>query len=298
MQRIDLLVDLHRADLRGEGAARAAGDDDRGEQDADLAQDRDAEQVDGVDLGAEAAQLVGALVGHHDADQERDQADDRQRVDAGLLEVMGERGQPQPARLQRDPRQSEHRLAIERQQPQGLVAGHQRAAAEPRHDPQQRIDPARPPAAAGCGSRRISPSSAACCVAQAGELDLPAAAAEIALELMQQPGADGVERLERARDRCGPRHGRRRPRASSARCAASSCRSWSRVQLPPASISRRSPSRAPLSQPFAISAPPRPGCCQRAPAGRRRARGGARSARSRRGGRVRSAGRRVAGAAR
>ena len=41
-QRIDLLVDLHRADLRGEGAARAAGDHDRGQQDADLAQDRDA----------------------------------------------------------------------------------------------------------------------------------------------------------------------------------------------------------------------------------------------------------------
>ena len=29
---IDLLVDLHRADLGGEGAARAAGDDDRGQQ--------------------------------------------------------------------------------------------------------------------------------------------------------------------------------------------------------------------------------------------------------------------------
>ena len=39
--RVDLLVHLHRADLRGEGAARAAGDDDRGQQDAELAQDRD-----------------------------------------------------------------------------------------------------------------------------------------------------------------------------------------------------------------------------------------------------------------
>ena len=77
------------------------GDHDRGQQDPDLAQGRDAEQVDREDLGAEAAQLIGALIGHHDADQERDQADDRQRVDAGLLQVMGERGQPQPRRLQR-----------------------------------------------------------------------------------------------------------------------------------------------------------------------------------------------------
>ena len=59
---------------------------------ADLAQDRDAEQVDREDLGAEAAQLIGALVGHDDADQEGDQADDRQGVEAGLLEVVGERG--------------------------------------------------------------------------------------------------------------------------------------------------------------------------------------------------------------
>ena len=66
-------------------------------QNADLAQRRDGEQVDREDLGAEAAQLVGALIGHHDADQERDQADDRQRIDAGLLQVVGQRGQAQPA---------------------------------------------------------------------------------------------------------------------------------------------------------------------------------------------------------
>ena len=33
------------------------------------------------------AQLVGALIGQHDADQEGEQADDRQGVDAGLLDL-------------------------------------------------------------------------------------------------------------------------------------------------------------------------------------------------------------------
>src|SRR6185312_6236779 len=36
-QRVDLLVDLHGAELGGEGAARAPGDDDGGEQHAELA---------------------------------------------------------------------------------------------------------------------------------------------------------------------------------------------------------------------------------------------------------------------
>ena len=39
-QRVDLLRDLHRAELGGERRARAAGDDDRGHQRAELARDR------------------------------------------------------------------------------------------------------------------------------------------------------------------------------------------------------------------------------------------------------------------
>ena len=46
---------------------------------------------------AELAQLVGALIGEHDADQEREQADDRQRVQAGLLDMADERGEADPA---------------------------------------------------------------------------------------------------------------------------------------------------------------------------------------------------------
>ena len=96
--RVDLLVDLHRADLGGEGAARAAGDDDRRQQHPELAQDRDAEQVDRVDLGAEPAQLIGALIGHDDADQKRQQPDDRQRVEPDLLHLHQRRDPAQAAR--------------------------------------------------------------------------------------------------------------------------------------------------------------------------------------------------------
>ena len=67
---IDLLVDLHGADLGREGAARAARDDDRGQQHAQLAEHADADGLDGEGLGAELAELLDALVGDHHADQE------------------------------------------------------------------------------------------------------------------------------------------------------------------------------------------------------------------------------------
>ena len=51
------------ADLGGEGAAGAAGDDDRRQQHAELAQHADRHEVDREDLGAERAQLLRADVG-------------------------------------------------------------------------------------------------------------------------------------------------------------------------------------------------------------------------------------------
>ena len=45
-QRIDLLAHLHRADFGGDRAARTAGDHDRGQEHADLAQHQDADEVD------------------------------------------------------------------------------------------------------------------------------------------------------------------------------------------------------------------------------------------------------------
>ncbi len=50
----------------------------------------DAQKIDGEDLRAEALQLVRALIGQHDADQEGEQAHDRQRVDAGFFDLMDE----------------------------------------------------------------------------------------------------------------------------------------------------------------------------------------------------------------
>ncbi len=55
LQRVDLLAHLHRADLGGDGAARAAGDHDGGQQHADFAQLQDADEVDDEDVGTEIA---------------------------------------------------------------------------------------------------------------------------------------------------------------------------------------------------------------------------------------------------
>ena len=54
-------------------------------------------QIDGEDLGAEALELVGALIGQHHADQEGEQADDGQRVDAGFLDLVDQGGDAQIA---------------------------------------------------------------------------------------------------------------------------------------------------------------------------------------------------------
>ena len=59
----------------------------------------DAEEVDGEDLRAEALELIGALIGQHDADQEQQQSHDGQRIDAGFFYLMNKSGDAQiPAR--------------------------------------------------------------------------------------------------------------------------------------------------------------------------------------------------------
>ena len=91
--RVDLLGDLHRSDLGGEGRARAAGDHDRGHQHAELAHRDPADQVDGVDLGAELGELDRALLGDDDADEEAHQADDPERAHADDVEALDHRVQ-------------------------------------------------------------------------------------------------------------------------------------------------------------------------------------------------------------
>ncbi len=117
---VDLLVDLHGADLGGEGAARAAGDDDRGQEDAHLAQDADGDQVDGEDLGAEAAQLIGALIGQHETDEKGDQPHDRQRVEARLLHLTDQRGEANAPRPQQRVREDDAGMPQEVGQIPGL----------------------------------------------------------------------------------------------------------------------------------------------------------------------------------
>src|SRR3546814_5406022 len=63
---------LHRPDLRGESAAGSAGDDNRGYQHAHFAEDADRDDVDRVDLRAEAGELIRTLIRKDDAYQETD----------------------------------------------------------------------------------------------------------------------------------------------------------------------------------------------------------------------------------
>ena len=86
--RVDFLGDLHRADLRGEGRSRAAGDHDRGHQRRQFAHGDPADQVDGVDLGAELLELDRALLADDDADQEAHQPDDAERAHADDVEAL------------------------------------------------------------------------------------------------------------------------------------------------------------------------------------------------------------------
>ena len=100
--RVDFLGQLHRADLGGEGGARAAGDHDRGHQHAELLDRASADQVDGEHLGAELAKLDRALLGDDDPDQEAHQPDDPEGVDPDHLEALDDGVEAEAARLADD----------------------------------------------------------------------------------------------------------------------------------------------------------------------------------------------------
>ena len=75
-KRVDLLTHFHGAKLGRVGAARAACDHDGNDQDADLAQDQNADEVDGVKLGAELAEMKDPLLGDNPPDQKGDEEND------------------------------------------------------------------------------------------------------------------------------------------------------------------------------------------------------------------------------
>ena len=113
-QRVDLLVDFHRADfgrVRGTGAARH--DDGRHDR-RHLADHRHGDEVRGVDAGAERAQLRDADEREDHADQHADEADDRQRVGARFFDVLDHVGLQVFRAARREAAHRQRRLADER----------------------------------------------------------------------------------------------------------------------------------------------------------------------------------------
>ena len=112
-QRVGLLVELHHADFGGECTARAAGDDDRGQQHAHFAQHRDGHQIDDEDIGAESRELLRPQIGDDHADQERDERDDRNRRDAGFVDMPRKRRYAQRPRARESLAEDRHDAAEE-----------------------------------------------------------------------------------------------------------------------------------------------------------------------------------------
>src|SRR5450759_4085884 len=120
---VDLLGHGHRADLRGVGGARAPGDDDGGDQRRELAQHRQTDEVGHENVGAVLPELVGALIGDNDPEQERQQPDDGQCVESGAAYVVQD-GTPPESRRVRDASCKRGRtFADETEQRNGLFEG-------------------------------------------------------------------------------------------------------------------------------------------------------------------------------
>ncbi len=192
---VDLLVDLHGADLRREGAPGAPGDDDRGQQDGELAQHRYRHHIDDEYLGAELAQLNGALIGDHQADEKGDQTDDRDGVQACLLHMVKNRRHAKQSGPHHGAHQADHREAEKGDAFGDLDADIDDALADQGDDRRQRIWP-----------RRFD-FDMAVDLGQAGEdigvrgrqiveRHLDAVAAQALGQAVEQPGAGGIERFE------------------------------------------------------------------------------------------------------
>ena len=137
--RVEFFGHPHHAELRGDGRAGAAGDQDRRQQRPEFADDAHAEDVDEVDVAAEAAQLLRRQVGQHHADQEADQRGDAQRLEAGVVDV-GRNFAPRAAVRRRDEAaQVQHQLADQPDKAVQVLEKAQQAGAE-HDDPVQRAD--------------------------------------------------------------------------------------------------------------------------------------------------------------
>ena len=90
-ERVDFLLDLHRAELGREGGPRSPRQHDRGHQRAHLLRHGDPHEVRDEDLHAELPELDRPAEGQDDAGQDADQRHDGQRLDAHLFDQEGER---------------------------------------------------------------------------------------------------------------------------------------------------------------------------------------------------------------
>ena len=85
-QRIDLLVDLHRAQLGRKGRPRAPGEDDPRHHGAHLPRDGQPDQVGDIDLRPKFPQLHGADKRQDQAHQKANEGHNPQRLRPTLLE--------------------------------------------------------------------------------------------------------------------------------------------------------------------------------------------------------------------
>ena len=100
-----------------------------------------ADEVRDVDLGPELAELDGADVRQDDADEEADEADDRQRLPSALLQDEEEVGAAEPRRAADEPRQAGDHLAEKAQDRDGAPCGRGRAETEASQPPGARPRP-------------------------------------------------------------------------------------------------------------------------------------------------------------
>src|SRR5450830_1199906 len=136
---INLLGHGHGADLRGVSRAGPPGDDDRGDQGRKLAQHRQAHQVGHKNVGAVLSELVRTLVGDHNTQQQRQQPDNRQRVESGTADVEEDRTPAQSRRVRDAGGKDRCRFTHETKQRHHLFSRSSRTAAYERKPGRRRL---------------------------------------------------------------------------------------------------------------------------------------------------------------
>src|SRR5690606_7062645 len=88
---IQLFVDLHGTNLCGKRTGRSPGQQNSGQQNAELPKERKGHQVDGVDGGTKSLKHRSAQTRDNGPHQKGQQRDDRQGIQAGVVNGGNER---------------------------------------------------------------------------------------------------------------------------------------------------------------------------------------------------------------